>query len=378
MSSSVAINMIVENSSDQQIYWGWSPDELNAEYLVLYKTGRTNANDGGIDFVMKPLGRFFQVTETIDAGKYFLDIDFFPTVKTKVLEDKTIIPYWYKRPDLYLQKQLKSMIDLSLLPSLIKVIIIGGDHGGGKFRMSMKVNFRLAEKKTHSYLTQIASVSFSKDKLEILKETVLDPIGEGLQLVVSGGKFLVLDNDYNLQFSLSNISDRSVHCNCPVQVYLAGDLKFYAQISGRDDMSSFWGMWCKLHPNTWKTFNDSKDAVPDEEKPLWTVALHDEMLQKIQDGQLKTPKEKKGIVSKHIWSFIEPQNYIFPQLHFEIGVVNLVLDNFYEFIEDQVEILTPEEKVTRNNVIITEAALKEVKGRLDEWLGGNHHTLSML
>jgi len=24
---------------------------------------------------MKPLGRFFQVTETIDAGKYFLDID---------------------------------------------------------------------------------------------------------------------------------------------------------------------------------------------------------------------------------------------------------------------------------------------------------------
>jgi hypothetical protein len=271
------------------------------------------------------------------------------------------------------------MIDLSLLPNLIKVdIIVGGDHGGGKFRMSMKVNFHLAEKKTHSYLTQIASVSFSKDKLEILKETVLVPIGEGLQLVVSGGKFLVLDNDYNLKFSLSNISDRSIHCNCPVQVYLAGDLKFYAQMSGREDMSSFWCLWCKLHPNTWKTFNNSKDAVPDEEKQLWTVALHDEMLQKIQDGQLKMPKEKKGIVSKHIWSFIEPQNYIFPQLHFEIGVVNLVLDNFYEFIEDQVEFLTPEEKVAQNNVIITEAALKEVKGRLDEWLGGNHHTLSML
>ena len=42
---------------------------------IFYKTGRTNANDGGIDFVMKPLGRFFQVTETIDANKYFLDID---------------------------------------------------------------------------------------------------------------------------------------------------------------------------------------------------------------------------------------------------------------------------------------------------------------
>jgi len=78
---------------------------------------------------------------------------------------------------------------------------------------------------------------------------------------------------------------------------------------------------------------------------MWTVALHDEIWQKIQDGKLKTPKEKKGVVSKHIWSFIGPRYYIFPQLHFEIGVVNMVLDNFYEFIEDQVEILTPEEKV---------------------------------
>jgi len=49
-------------------------ESLKEEYLVLYKTGRTNANDGGIDFVMKPLGRFFQVTETLDFKKYFLDI----------------------------------------------------------------------------------------------------------------------------------------------------------------------------------------------------------------------------------------------------------------------------------------------------------------
>ncbi len=71
----VSYAILKEHYAGQQIYWGWSPDELNAEYLVLYKTGRTNANDGGIDFVMKPLGRFFQVTETVDAGKYFLDID---------------------------------------------------------------------------------------------------------------------------------------------------------------------------------------------------------------------------------------------------------------------------------------------------------------
>lgn len=60
---------------EQQIYWGFEIDKLQKENLMLFKTGRTNANDGGIDFVMKPLGRFFQVTETLDVKKYFLDID---------------------------------------------------------------------------------------------------------------------------------------------------------------------------------------------------------------------------------------------------------------------------------------------------------------
>jgi len=71
----VSYAILKEYYLEQQIYWGWSSDELNTEYLILYKTGRTNANDGGIDFVMKPLGRFFQVTETISVSKYFLDID---------------------------------------------------------------------------------------------------------------------------------------------------------------------------------------------------------------------------------------------------------------------------------------------------------------
>ena len=60
---------------DQHIFWGYEIDKLTKDNLKLFKTGRTNANDGGIDFVMQPLGRFFQVTETLDFKKYFLDID---------------------------------------------------------------------------------------------------------------------------------------------------------------------------------------------------------------------------------------------------------------------------------------------------------------
>jgi len=60
---------------DQTVYFGFDMENIQEESLKLYKTGRTNANDGGIDFVMRPLGRFFQVTETLDIRKYLLDID---------------------------------------------------------------------------------------------------------------------------------------------------------------------------------------------------------------------------------------------------------------------------------------------------------------
>jgi len=76
--------------------------------------------------------------------------------------------------------------------------------------------------------------------------------------------------------------------------------------------------------------------------------------------------------------FIEPKHYIFPQLHFEIGVVNMVLDNFYGFIEDRVEVLSPEEKVARSSVTIAESSTKVCKNQLEEWLGDTFYTLNEL
>ena len=71
----VSYAVLKEKYGLETVWIGETKDTIVEQGLVLYKTGRTNANDGGIDFVMKPLGRFFQVTETVDVNKYFLDID---------------------------------------------------------------------------------------------------------------------------------------------------------------------------------------------------------------------------------------------------------------------------------------------------------------
>lgn len=71
----ISFAILKNHYKTQKIYIGFSKEEIHEEYLQLFKTGRTNANDGGIDFVMRPLGRFFQVTEINNYNKYLLDMD---------------------------------------------------------------------------------------------------------------------------------------------------------------------------------------------------------------------------------------------------------------------------------------------------------------
>jgi len=89
----ISYSILKSHYKNIKVFFGFSLDKLEEQYLMLYKTGRTNANDGGIDFVMRPLGRFFQVTEVTGSyDKYLLDIDkvmHFPiTFVIKTLQDK--------------------------------------------------------------------------------------------------------------------------------------------------------------------------------------------------------------------------------------------------------------------------------------------------
>lgn len=138
----VSFAILKQHYSEKRIFWGWSPDELLEESLTLYKTGRTNANDGGIDFVMKPLGRFFQVTETVDAGKYFLDIDKiqrYPVtfvVKTND-PDESILRKIRQQAEMKYQiqaiveKYIEAIEEIINIPKLIEIFRLALERGAG-------------------------------------------------------------------------------------------------------------------------------------------------------------------------------------------------------------------------------------------------------
>lgn len=137
----VSYSILKNYYKNQHIYWGWDLEKLQKDNLQLFKTGRTNANDGGIDFVMKPLGRFFQVTETLDFKKYFLDIDKvqkFPVsfvVKTnmphqemfKAIEENAIKSYKVKSVVQRYMDAVEEIINLDDLISILKELIESND-----------------------------------------------------------------------------------------------------------------------------------------------------------------------------------------------------------------------------------------------------------
>lgn len=106
----ISYAILKNHYSNIKVYFGYTKDTIKELELQLYKTGRTNANDGGIDFVMRPVGRFFQVTEVNNYDKYLLDIDkvmHFPVtfvIKTRSSKSKVL-----KELDDYINERANGM-----------------------------------------------------------------------------------------------------------------------------------------------------------------------------------------------------------------------------------------------------------------------------
>jgi hypothetical protein len=122
-------------------------------------------------------------------------------------------------------------------------------------------------------------VSHSNDDINILNTTVLQRVVEGLQTIHNGGRFIVCSTEEAGQLELSfheePNNNRQAHYNVPVSIFINGDLKFFAQILGRDGMSTSWCMYCKVHPKDWIGLVEA----PEEE--LWSIAQQTQFVESI-------------------------------------------------------------------------------------------------
>jgi hypothetical protein len=91
-----------------------------------------------------------------------------------------------------------------------------------------------------------------------------------------------------------------------------------------------------------------------------SMAHHD----KVVVQKLKEPKDISGV--HPVSDFIEPSHYDVPILHIEIGFENNAVDNFFYWVEDHIEVASPEEKRCRNKMISLDTELQKVQVKAQE------------
>jgi hypothetical protein len=92
-------------------------------------------------------------------------------------------------------------------------------------------------------------------------------------------------------------------------------------------------------------WNKQDDEIPPNHAEDWTISKLKAHKLQVAEGTLKTTMEIRGVVDFPLWEFIEVINYVYPVLHGEIGLVNHALDELYGILDDNVEVMSDEEKI---------------------------------
>jgi hypothetical protein len=67
-------------------------------------------------------------------------------------------------------------------------VVLGGDHGQGKFRSVIKIVLRdEAGKQVHSMVMKVGHIDCTKDTYDVLKLSIAGPLNESMQEVINSG-----------------------------------------------------------------------------------------------------------------------------------------------------------------------------------------------
>ena len=256
--------------------------------------------------------------------------------------------------------------------------IIGADHGGGKSRYVLRVNYlpssvRRKEGKVDfgTRTIQFAEVACKKDvhhiqgKIAPIVNKAIKQLESSLLVAIRIEnivicKFLPIGST-NMRCSIDR-SDMITLCYCtqnsgsdihlnikvpstinlerspPIQLWtviqcfkvvIAGDLSFFATSTGRDGHSSVRCVYCDSSSSEWNV-----TLPPSANKMTLSKLNHYADIYSCSSCPKKL--DTKGVIMKPLFN-IEPEFYIVPLLHLLIGIVNKLWSSFILFLDEFVE-----------------------------------------
>jgi len=246
--------------------------------------------------------------------------------------------------------------------------VFGGDHQACRFQAVIKLILQNKDDITvepYSVVINVGNFDCKKDTREILEKTVGLQLNEGLQLIVRKNKsFCCMDHIHLISF-VDEPPANQQNENCfwlESRTLISGDHSFFAAILGKENMSGSWCTWFILSKAQW---NDTAH-LPGE---LWSIEKIYQIHQNYtENGMPETSENIKGCTDKPLFNYVPICNFVIPILHIIIGIVNSLVDCIFEWIEERIEKLSPNQIQARNSFIFAKVQYDCLKENYDEWL----------
>ena len=130
-------------------------------------------------------------TEISKLGQHFVEpkCDYFIMEKKKKFWTKSVPTIVLT----YLKHKLGDSVQIDSVRSI--ELVIGGDHGQGKFRSVMKIILRDASgKNIDSFCVKIGHIDFDKDTYHVLKNSVTKPLNDDIKVITDSGSVQFITN----------------------------------------------------------------------------------------------------------------------------------------------------------------------------------------
>ena len=170
------------------------------------------------------------------------------------ISDRKKIHFWTKPISKLLTTSLESLYcqkcstNTENTPLSTIDIVVGGDHGQGKFRSVSKFILRdTLFNKLKSNVIKNAHIDCEKDTYDVLNDSVVKPLNEEMKLLMEKDMFVYFmwneDKKLIIKYSKEEDINKSIYkkvIQIKTRPLISGDLAFFSTVVGKVNMSDCW------------------------------------------------------------------------------------------------------------------------------------------
>ena len=170
------------------------------------------------------------------------------------------------------------------------------------------------------------------------------------------------------------LSNHFLFQEIPIELWVAGDLKWIAAAYGKENSSGHWCPWCLQSPKEWSgaqredgDHNNYTAGTENASSRYWSLELLQEFAEGVENGTLKSSSQRRGVVSRPVIDYVGPDKIAFPILHATLGFGNDWLKSFIKEMQAISEAYTEEYLAAEEAMAVAAVALENSVRRLREY-----------